>query len=101
MTNTITTHVPLSDATLRALKRVEAGEKPIAAARSEGIAPSTLFRQLAKQRPQKLYLVIDKKPDGGFDAWVENQSYKQAIPDASFSTVAELQAALPGLLAQY
>jgi len=38
-----------SDATVRALKRVEAGEKPTCAAEAEHINPSTLFRALAKR----------------------------------------------------
>ncbi len=88
-----------SEATLRALKRVTSGERPTIAAKAEGIAPSTLFRALAKRRPQKLYLVIDKKPDA-IDAWVEDQNYRQRVPDVTFATVADLQAALPGLLAK-
>ncbi len=88
-----------SDATVRALKRVAAGERPTVAAKSEGIHSSTLFRALSKRRPRKLYVVIDKKADG-FDAWVEDQNYRQRIPDVSFATVAKLQAALPDLLAK-
>ena len=86
-----------SEATLRALERVAHGERPTHAAKAEGINASTLFRALAKQRTPKLYLVIDKKPDG-FDAWVENERYKQIVPDVAFATVEDLQAGLPELL---
>ena len=88
-----------SEATLRALKRVEAGERPSHAANAEGINPSTLFRALSKRRPRKLYLVIDKKAEG-FDAWIEDQNYRQQVSDVSFARVAELQAALPDLLSK-
>lgn len=88
-----------SDATLRALKRVADGERPSTAAKAEGINPSTLFRALAKSRPQKLYVVIDKHPDR-YDAWIENQRYKQVVPDVTFATIADLQAGLPDLLAR-
>ena len=94
---TPTKKCPPSAATVRALKRVEAGATPTAAAQAEQIHPSTLFRALAKLKPAKLYVVIDKKPDG-FDAWVEDQNYRQKVPDVAFATIAELQAALPGLL---
>ena len=89
---------PPSAATVRALKRVQAGETPTTAAKAEGIHASTLFRALVKLKPAKLYLVIDKTPDG-LDAWVEDQNYRQKVPDVTFATIAELQAALPGLLA--
>lgn len=88
-----------SDATVRALKRVEAGERPTLAASAEGVHPSTLFRALAKKRPHRLFLIIAKE-NGGFNAWIENENYKQQGPDTQLSTVAELQAALPGLLAK-
>ena len=88
-----------SEATLRALQRVTSGERPTSAAKAEGINPSTLFRALAKRRPQKLYLVIDKKPDA-IDAWIEDQNYRQRVPDVTFASIADLQAALPGLLAK-
>lgn len=88
-----------SEATLRALKRVASGERPTAAAKAEGINTSTIFRALAKKRPPKLYLVIDKKADS-LDAWIEDQNYKQRMPDVTFATVADLQAALPELLAK-
>jgi len=88
-----------SAATLRALKRVAAGEQPTTAAKAEGINPSTLFRALAKRRPPKLYLIVDKRPEG-IDAWIEDQNYRQRVPDVTFATVADLQAALPGLLAK-
>jgi hypothetical protein len=84
---------------VRALARVEAGEKPTAAAEAEGIAPSTLFRQLAKRRAHRLFLIIAEE-NGGYNAWVENERYKQQGDDTQFNTVAELQAALPVLLAK-
>ena len=86
-----------SDATVRALHRVEAGELPTFAAKAEGFHPSTLFRALAKKRPQRLFLLIAKE-NGGINAWVENERYKQQGDDTQFDTIAELQAALPGLL---
>ena len=88
-----------SDGTLRALKRVADGERPTHAAAAEGINASTLFRALAKRRPRKLYVVIDRRPNG-FDAWIEDQRYKQLVPDVTFATVADLQAGLPDLLAK-
>lgn len=88
-----------SEATLRALKRVASGERPTIAAKAEGINPSTLFRALAKKRPHRLFLIIAKE-NGGFNAWIENENYKQQGPDTQLATVAELQAALPGLLAE-
>lgn len=88
-----------SDATLRALKRVTSGERPTAAAKAEGINPSTLFRALAKKRPHRLFLIIAKER-GGFNAWIENENYKQQGNDMQLATVAELQAALPELLAK-
>ena len=88
-----------SDATVRALKRVEAGECPTHAAAAEKIHPSTLFRALAKRRPPRLFLIVAKENDG-INAWIENENYKQKGADTQFSTMAELQAALPGLLAQ-
>jgi len=88
-----------SDATLRALKRVADGERPTAAAKVEGINPSTLFRALAKKRPHRLFLIIAKER-GGFNAWIENENYKQQGNDTQLTTIAELQAALPRLLAK-
>ncbi|MBI3043554.1 MAG: hypothetical protein HYY78_12110 [Betaproteobacteria bacterium] len=88
-----------SDATVRALKRVEAGEQPTLAAAAERIHPSTLFRQLAKQREHRLFLIIAKE-NGGYNAWIENERYKQQGQDTQYGTVAELQAALPSLLAK-
>ena len=76
-----------------------AGERPTHAAKAEGINLSTLFRALAKARPHRMFLVIAKE-DGGYSAWIEDQNYKQQGPDTQLATVAELQAALPGLLAK-
>ncbi len=84
---------------MRALKRVDAGERPTLAAQAENIHPSTLFRALAKKRPPRLFLIIAKER-GGFNAWIENENYKQQGNDTHLVTVAELQAALPGLLAK-
>lgn len=95
-----TEHVSLvgpSEATLRALKRVADGDRPTHAAKAEGINPSTLFRALAKRRPHKRYLVIDKHPDR-FDAWIENERYKQLTDDVTFASVEDLQLGLPELL---
>lgn len=88
-----------SAATMRALQRVAAGERPTHAASAEGINPSTLFRALAKKRPHRLFLIIAKER-GGFNAWIENENYKQQGNDTQLATVAELQAALPALLAK-
>jgi len=88
-----------SDATVRALKRVEAGEKPTLAAQAEGVHASTLFRALAKRRPHRLFLIVAKE-SGGYNAWVENENYKQRGADTQFNTVADLQGALPELLAK-
>ena len=88
-----------SDATVRALKRVDAGERPTLAAKAEGIHPSTLFRALSKLRPHRLFLIITKER-GGFNAWIENENYKQQGSDTQLATVAELQATLPNLLAR-
>ncbi len=88
-----------SDATARALKRVDAGERPTHAAAVEKINPSTLFRALSKQRSHRLFLIIAKE-SGGFNAWIENENYKQQGNDTQLATVAELQAALPALLAE-
>lgn len=89
----------MSDATVRAVKRVETGECPTRAAAAEEIHPSTLFRALAKRRPPRLFLLMAKE-NGGINAWVENEHYKQQGEDTQFDSVAELQAALPRLLAQ-
>ena len=86
-----------SDATVRALARVQAGEKPTHAAQAEGVNSSTLFRALAKERPSRLFLLIAPE-QGGFNAWVEDQRYRQQGKDEQFATVADLQAALPRLL---
>jgi hypothetical protein len=88
---------PLSDATVRALRRVAKGEKPTLAAKAEGIHASTLFRALAKRRPRRLFLIIAKE-NGGYNVWIENEYYKQRGADTQFNTVAELRAALPSLL---
>lgn len=88
-----------SDATVRALKRVEAGERPTLAAQAEGIHASTLFRQLAKKKPYRRFLTIEKTKDG-FDTWLEDQRDRQISADVSFATITELQAALPSLLAK-
>lgn len=88
-----------SDATVRALGRVAAGECPTHAATAENIHPSTLFRALAKRRPHRLFLIIAKEGEG-INAWIENENYKQRGADTQFRSVAELQAALPGLLAR-
>lgn len=88
-----------SDATVRALKRVEAGERPTHAAAAENVHPSTLFRALAKRRPHRLFLIVAKE-NGGFNAWIEDQNYRQQGHDTQLDTVAELQAALSGLLAK-
>ena len=89
----------MSDATVRALKRVDAGECPTRAAAAERIHASTLFRALAKRRPPRLFLLMAKE-NGGINAWIENEHYKQQGADMQFDSVDELQAALPGLLAQ-
>lgn len=94
-----TKRCPPADATVRALKRVEAGEKATIAAKAEGIHASTLFRQLAKRRDHRLFLIIAKE-NGGYNAWIENERYKQQGDDTQFNAVAELQAALPALLAK-
>lgn len=96
---TLTTNGRPSDATVRALKRVESGEKPTLAAQAEGIHASTLFRALAKRRPHRLFLIVAKE-NGGYNAWVENENYRQQGADTQFNTVAELQAGLPSLLAK-
>ena len=88
-----------SDSTLRAIERVRNGEGKVSAAVAEGISPSTLFRALAKTKPEKRYVVIDKHPDR-FDAWIENQRFKQLTPDVTYATLKDLQAGLPELLAQ-
>jgi len=87
----------LSDATVRALQRVEAGERPTHAARAEGIDPSTLYRALAKRRPHRLFLLLAWE-NGGINAWIENENYKQQGAETQFDTVEQLQAALPELL---
>ena len=69
-----------SDATIRALQRVAAGERPTHAAAAETINPSTLFRALAKKRPPRFFLIIAKER-GGFNAWIENEHYKQQGTD--------------------
>ena len=88
-----------SDATVRAIARVRAGEKPSHAAQAEGINPSTLFRALAKERPQRLFLLMAPE-NGGINVWVENARYKQIGADEQFASVADVQAALPRLLAK-
>ncbi len=88
-----------SDATVRALQRVAVGERPTHAAAVEKINPSTLFRALAKKRPPRCFLVIAKER-GGFNVWIENEHYKQQGADTQLAAVAELQAALPDLLAK-
>src|SRR5512143_2247963 len=88
-----------SDATVRALQRVAAGERPTHAAAAEGINPSTLFRALAKQRPARFFLVIAKE-DAGYKAWIENEHYRRHGAATQFGTVPDLQAALPALLAR-
>ncbi len=90
---------PPSEATIRALKRVADGERPTQAADAEGIHASTLFRHLAKKRPRRLFLLIAPE-DGGYNAWVENDRLKQVGEDAQFNTLADLQAAIPGLIAK-
>ncbi len=87
-----------SAATVRALARVQAGERPTHAAQAEGINSSTLFRALAKERPPRLFLVIAPE-GGGINAWVENARYKQIGPDEQFASVADVQGAIPRLLA--
>lgn len=84
---------------MRALARVQAGEKPTHAASAEGINASTLFRALAKSRPHRLFLLIAPER-GGLNAWVEDQRCRQQGEDEQFSTVEDLQAALPRLLAK-
>lgn len=42
-----------SGATERALDRIRMGENPHAAARTEGINPSTIYRALKRQRKQQ------------------------------------------------
>lgn len=86
-----------SDATVRALARVKAGERPTQAASAEGINPSTLFRAIAKERPSRLFLLIAPE-NGGFNAWVEDQRYRQQGKDEQFATIAEVQTALPRLI---
>lgn len=86
-----------SAATVRALARVQAGELPTHAAQAEGVNPSTLFRALAKERPPRLFLLLAPE-NGGFNAWVEDQRYRQKGADFQFATVGDLQAALPQLL---
>ena len=88
-----------SDATVRAIARVHAGERPTRAAQAEGVNPSTLFRALAKERPSRLFLLVAPE-NGGINAWVENARYKQIGPDEQFGTVADVQAAIPRLLAR-
>ena len=86
-----------SDATVRAVARVRTGERPTHAAQAEGINPSTLFRALAKERPQRLFLLLALE-NAGINAWIENARYKQIGADEQFASVADLQAALPRLL---
>lgn len=88
-----------SKATVRALARVQAGEKPTHAAQAEGIAASTIWRALAKDRPNRLFLIVSLE-NGGFSAWIENQNYKQIGKDHQFASVDELQAAMPALMAR-
>ena len=88
-----------SPATVRAVSRVHAGEKPTHAAQAEKINPSTLYRALAKDRPQRLFLLMAPER-GGINVWTEDQRYRQQGKDEQFATVAELQAALPRLLAK-
>ncbi len=92
-------HKQRSPATVRALKRVQAGEKPTHAAIAEGINPSTLFRALVEERPGKMFLLISQN-GSTFTARTQDQRHKQRGYDEHFATVAELQAALPGLLAK-
>ena len=47
----------LSPATLRAIERVRNGEGKVSAALAEGISPSTIFRALAKEKPQRVTAV--------------------------------------------
>jgi hypothetical protein len=94
-----TNHKQRSPATVRAIARVHAGERPTHAARLEKINSSTLFRALVKERPGRMFLLISQ--DGGrFIARTQDQRHIQRGRDEQFSTVVELQAALPGLLAK-
>ena len=92
-------HNQRAKATVRALARVRAGERPTHAARAEGINPSTLFRALAKERLPRFFLLIAPE-NGGLNAWVEDQRYRQQGKDQQFATITELQAVLPQLLAK-
>jgi hypothetical protein len=88
-----------TDATIRALKRVEDGERPTHAATAEGINTSTLFRALSKKRPRKLFVVITINSDV-FTAWIEDQNYRRQGASTAFSTPEEMQTTLSKLLAQ-
>ena len=92
-------HTERSPATVRALARVQAGDKPTHAAKAEGINSSTLWRALAKERPKRLFLIVSRE-NGGWNAWIENQNYKQIGKDYQFASVNELQAAIPALMAR-
>ena len=88
-----------SDATVRAVARVRAGERPTLAARAENINSSTLFRALAKERPQRLFLLMALE-GGGINCWVENARYKRIGTDEQFTSVGDVQSAIPRLLAK-
>lgn len=92
-------HKQRSDATVRALARVRAGERPTHAACAEGINPSTLFKALVKERPGRMFLLISQE-GGGFTARTQDQRHRQRGSDEQFTGIAELQAALPRLIAR-
>jgi hypothetical protein len=78
---------------------VKAGKRPTHAAKAAGVNPSTLFRALVKERPGRMFLLISEDGDK-FTARTQDQRHIQRGYDEHFATVAELQAALPGLLAK-
>ena len=87
-------HQKRSPATLRAIARVRAGERPTYAARAEKIDNSTLFRALAKDRVPRLFMVIEPE-NAGFVAWVEDQRNRRACKNYQFATIVELQGMMP------
>jgi hypothetical protein len=91
-------HQKRSPATQRAIARVRAGERPTYAAREEKIDNSTLFRALAKDRPQRLFLTIEPLADG-FNIRVENQRSRRVSKDYRYATLADLQSVLPQFFA--
>jgi hypothetical protein len=73
---------------------VRAGERPTYAAQAEGVHPATVFRAMAKDRPQRLFLTIEPLAEG-FNMRVENQRSRRVSKDYRYATLADLQTVLP------